>query len=46
MAPKIRARAITIADKATAQLLYSVPPGSVVTQKRASQPQTPALPTP
>lgn len=46
MAPKIRARAITVSDKATAQLLYSVPPGSVVTQKRASQPQTPAMPTP
>jgi Matrixin len=46
MAPKIRARAITLADKATAQLLYSVPPGSVVTQKRASRPQMPAMPSP
>ena len=46
MAPKIRARALTVADKVTAQLLYSVPPGSVVTQKRASQPQPPAMPTP
>ena len=46
MAPKIRARAITVADKATAQLLYSVPPGSVVTRQRASQPATPAMPTP
>ena len=40
MAPKIRARAITLADKATAQLLYSVPPGSVVLRQRAAQ--TPA----
>ena len=46
MAPKIRARAITLADKATAQLLYSVPPGSVVTRQRASAVQTPALPSP
>ncbi|HYW51626.1 MAG TPA: matrixin family metalloprotease [Gemmatimonadaceae bacterium] len=46
MAPKIRARALTLADKATAQLLYSVPPGSVVTRRRASQPQPPALPSP
>ena len=46
MAPKIRARAITLADKATAQLLYSVPPGSVVTQKRASRPLPPAMPSP
>jgi len=46
MAPKIRARAITLSDKATAQLLYSVPPGSVVTRRRASQPRPPALPTP
>lgn len=46
MAPKIRARAITLADKATAQLLYSVPPGSVVTHKRASRPQAPAMPSP
>lgn len=36
MAPKIRARAITLADKATAQLLYSVPPGSVSTSPRAA----------
>jgi Matrixin len=34
MAPKIRARALTLNDKATAQLLYSVPPGSVTTQAR------------
>jgi hypothetical protein len=46
MAPKIRARAITLADKATAQLLYSVPPGSVLIQRRAPQPPTPALPSP
>jgi Matrixin len=46
MAPKIRARAITLADKATAQLLYSVPPGSVLTKGRAPQPPTPALPSP
>jgi hypothetical protein len=46
MAPKIRARAITLADKATAQLLYSVPPGSVLTQRRVPQPPTPALPSP
>ena len=46
MAPKIRARAITSADKATAQLLYSVPPGSVVTRQRASLPAQPALPAP
>ncbi len=46
MAPRIRARAITLADKATAQLLYSVPPGSVLTQRRTPQPLTPALPTP
>ena len=45
MAPKIRARAITVADKATAQLLYSVPPGSVVTRQRLSQPAQPALPS-
>jgi len=38
MAPKIRARALTLSDKATAQLLYSVPPGSVVTRTRASTP--------
>ncbi len=44
MAPRIRARAITIADKATAQLLYSVPPGSVVMQQRASRPLVPAMP--
>jgi Matrixin len=44
MAPKIRARAITLTDKATAQLLYSVPPGSVVTRQRASRPDTPAMP--
>ena len=43
MAPKIRARALTIADKATAQLLYSVPPGSVVIRQRASQPQQPVM---
>ena len=46
MAPKIRARAITIADKATAQLLYSVPPGSVVTRHRANVPEQPVMPTP
>ncbi|MBC7843132.1 MAG: matrixin family metalloprotease [Gemmatimonadaceae bacterium] len=46
MAPKIRARAITVFDKATAQLLYSVPPGSVVTRQRLSQPAQPALPSP
>ena len=47
MAPKIRARAITIADKATAQLLYSVPPGSVVTRRqRASLAGQPAMPSP
>lgn len=46
MAPKIRARAITLSDKATAQLLYSLPPGSVVTQQRASKPRAPALPSP
>ena len=46
MAPKIRARALTLADKATARLLYSVPPGSVVTRKRGSRPQIPAMPTP
>ena len=46
MAPKIRARAITIADKATAQLLYSVPPGSVVTRQRASIAAPPAMPSP
>lgn len=46
MAPKIRARALTLSDKATAQLLYSVPPGSIVTRKRASQPLPPAMPTP
>jgi hypothetical protein len=46
MAPKIRARAITLSDKATAQLLYSVPPGSIVTQKRASQPLARSFPTP
>ena len=46
MAPKIRARALTIADRATAQLLYSVPPGSVVTAQRASLPSQPALPSP
>ena len=46
MAPKIRARAITLADKATAQLLYSVPPGSVVTRQRASAAATPAMPSP
>ena len=45
MAPKIRARAITVADKATAQLLYSVPPGSVVTRQRLSQPAQPAMPS-
>ena len=45
MAPKIRARAITSADKATAQLLYSVPPGSVVIAKRPSRPLPPALPS-
>ena len=42
MAPKIRARAITLADKATAQLLYSVPPGSLALMRRvAPQPETP-----
>ena len=46
MAPKIRARAITLADKATAQLLYSVPPGSVVTRHRANVPEQPVMPTP
>ena len=46
MAPKIRARALSLSDKATAQLLYSVPPGSVVTIKRASQPSAPAMPEP
>lgn len=46
MAPKIRARAITAADKATAQLLYAVPPGSVVTRMRASQPMPRVLPAP
>lgn len=44
MAPKIRARVLTVADKATAQLLYSVPPGSVVIRQRASQPQQPVMP--
>jgi hypothetical protein len=37
MAPKIRARALTMTDKATAQLLYSVPPGAVTTQRREHQ---------
>jgi Matrixin len=37
MAPKIRARALTLTDKATAQLLYSVPPGAVTTQRREHQ---------
>ena len=46
MAPRIRARAITLADKATAQLLYSVPPGSVAMQRRAAQPLPPAMPSP
>lgn len=46
MAPKIRARAITLADKATAQLLYSVPPGSVAIRRRASTPAPPAMPSP
>ncbi len=46
MAPKIRARAITLADKATAQLLYSVPPGSVAIRKRLAQPPVPAMPAP
>lgn len=46
MAPKIRARALTLADKATAQLLYSVPPGSVVTRQRASRPLPRELPSP
>jgi len=46
MAPKIRARAITLADKATAQLLYSVPPGSVAMLRRAAQPLPPAMPSP
>jgi hypothetical protein len=46
MAPKIRARALTLADKATAQLLYSVPPGSVLTQKRTARPPQPLMPTP
>ncbi|MCC7052366.1 MAG: matrixin family metalloprotease [Gemmatimonadaceae bacterium] len=46
MAPKIRARAITLADKATAQLLYAVPPGSVVTRARASQPLPRVAPAP
>jgi len=46
MAPKIRARALTLSDKATAQLLYSVPPGSVVTVKRVSLPSAPAMPQP
>jgi hypothetical protein len=46
MAPKIRARAITLADKATAQLLYSVPPGSVAILSRKAQPPQPAMPTP
>jgi hypothetical protein len=45
MAPKIRARALTVADKATAQLLYSVPPGSVVTRQRESLPAPPAMPS-
>ena len=38
MAPKIRARALTLHDKATAQLLYAVPPGSVATTKRVAVP--------
>lgn len=38
MAPKIRVRALTMTDKVTAQLLYSVPPGSVFTRARASTP--------
>jgi len=42
MAPKIRARALTLSDKATAQLLYSVPPGSLFTRARASVPATTA----
>jgi hypothetical protein len=46
MAPKIRARAITLADKATAQLLYSVPPGSVAIHARRAQPPVPAMPAP
>ncbi len=46
MAPKIRARALTLTDKATAQLIYSVPPGSIVTVKRASMPAMPAMPEP
>lgn len=46
MAPKIRARALTIVDRATAQLLYSVPPGSVVTRQRASNPSQPGVPSP
>jgi Matrixin len=37
MAPKIRARALTLTDKATAQLLYSVPPGAITTLRRAHQ---------
>ena len=44
MAPKIRARALTLGDKATAQLLYSVPPGSVLTRTRATQPVAAATP--
>jgi Matrixin len=46
MAPKIRARAITLSDKATAQLLYSVPPGSVATGVRVAQPLPRTLPSP
>lgn len=46
MAPKIRARAITNADKATAQLLYSVPPGAVITTTRALNPVARTLPAP
>lgn len=45
MAPKIRARAITLADKATAQLLYSVPPGSLALMRRVAQ-QQPETPSP
>lgn len=46
MAPKIRARAITLADEATARLLYSVPPGAVITTTRALNPVARTLPAP
>lgn len=44
MAPKIRSRALTLSDKATAQLLYSVPPGSVFTRARGARPVATAAP--